>query len=107
MMLYEMLTGHSPFRARSEYDLMMAHLEKPPTPLRKLLPEISDRIEQVVMRALAKEPGRTTAVGGGSSARRFMPHWSSVRHHLGFNARRRNSVCGESRLVSGFVVRDR
>jgi len=56
MVLYEMLSGHSPFRARSEYDLMKAHLEKVPTPLRKVVPTISEPVARVVMRALAKRP---------------------------------------------------
>lgn len=56
MVLYEMLSGHSPFRARSEYDLMKAHLEKAPTPLRKIVPTISEPVAGVVMQALAKTP---------------------------------------------------
>lgn len=56
MVLYEMLSGHSPFRARSEYDLMKAHMEKAPTPLRKIVPAISEPMAGVVMGALAKLP---------------------------------------------------
>ena len=56
MVLYEMLSGHSPFRARSEYDLMKAHMEKAPTPLRNVVPSVSEPVAGVVMQALAKTP---------------------------------------------------
>lgn len=56
IVLYEMVTGQVPFLAPSEYDLMRAQLEQPPTPLRKLVPLLPKAIEEAVVRALAKTP---------------------------------------------------
>ncbi len=56
IVLYEMVTGQVPFLAPSEYDLMRAQLEQPPTPLRELVPLLPKAIEEAVVRALAKTP---------------------------------------------------
>ena len=56
--MYEMLTGIVPFDDANFLSVMFAHAAKPVPPLRFRLPtlQISDRLEQTVMRALAKAP---------------------------------------------------
>ena len=54
--LYEMLTGHPPFKADSEYELMRLHLEAIPDPLAVHLPRIDPQLDAAVLRALAKNP---------------------------------------------------
>jgi serine/threonine protein kinase len=56
IVLYEMLTGRAPFRSDSEYEVMHAHLEVPPPPPRRFAHHISPLIEQIILRALAKDP---------------------------------------------------
>src|SRR5262249_8912222 len=59
--LYEMLTGRSPFRRSeedTEFSLMERHMSDLPTPLRTLNPEVSEETEAAVMRALAKDRER-------------------------------------------------
>jgi eukaryotic-like serine/threonine-protein kinase len=56
IVLYEMLTGRAPFRSDSEYEVMHAHLEMPPPPPRHFAHHIAPAIEQIIMRALAKDP---------------------------------------------------
>ncbi len=56
IVLYEMLAGHVPFKAASEFDLMRAQVEEPPPPLREGVTLIPRAIEDAVMRALAKRP---------------------------------------------------
>jgi serine/threonine-protein kinase len=58
IVLYELLTGQVPFRSDSEYELMHAHLEVPPPPLRQFAAHIPVVIEQLVLRALAKDPAQ-------------------------------------------------
>jgi hypothetical protein len=54
---YEMLAGQPPFSGHSVVDLAMQHVNDPPRPLRELRPEVSPATEQVVMRAIEKDPG--------------------------------------------------
>jgi serine/threonine-protein kinase len=56
IVLYEMLAGQPPFRASSDYELLKAHVERSPPPLRRRLPELPVALEQSLMRALAKKP---------------------------------------------------
>ena len=56
--LYEMLTGRTPFRRSdddTEFTLMERHMNEEPTSLRKLNSEANGQLETAVMRALAKD----------------------------------------------------
>jgi len=54
--LFEMLAGDPPFNAKSEYELIRAHVEVPPPKITEHLPNIPLAIEQALIRALAKNP---------------------------------------------------
>lgn len=53
---YTVLTGKPPFEAASQYDLLMAHVEKEPAPPGRLRPGIPPALDSVVLKALAKQP---------------------------------------------------
>src|SRR5690554_3576978 len=55
--LYKLCTGEVPFNASSEFALMMAQVEAPPTPPSQLRPEVSQQLEAIILRTLAKKPG--------------------------------------------------
>src|SRR5947209_6022673 len=57
IVVYEWLCGTPPFKG-SLIEIAMQHLSMPPPPLRKLVPNLAPAIEQVVLRALEKEPDR-------------------------------------------------
>jgi serine/threonine protein kinase len=58
VLLYHMLTGQPPFAALDGnlISVIYQHLEKTPPPLREKNPAISEAIEQVVLKALEKQP---------------------------------------------------
>lgn len=56
VLLYEMLTGHVPFEADSDFELMQAHVKKTPRSLRSLQPSVPANVEKVVLQALSKKP---------------------------------------------------
>ena len=58
VILYEMLTGATPFRAPTPVAVMTAHLAETPTPPSRRAPrrELSPALEAVVLHALAKNP---------------------------------------------------
>lgn len=57
VLLYEMLTGTWPFRGKTTIDVRHAVLHDPPRPIQELRSSaIPSRLQQIVDRALAKEP---------------------------------------------------
>jgi serine/threonine protein kinase len=56
VMLYEMLTGEVPFTGNTPLVVMNHRLVSDPAPLRELDPEISPALEQIVLRALERDP---------------------------------------------------
>ena len=60
LVLYEMLTGTSPFTSRDVLDLMRAQLEEKPGRVRALI-DVSNELDHAVARAIEKIPGRRWA----------------------------------------------
>ncbi len=56
--LYELLTGRPPFVAANRLDILLQVLEQEPEPPRRLQPAVHRDLEAVVLKCLAKEPGR-------------------------------------------------
>lgn len=55
IILYELLTGKVPFRGRTLSAVIIQHATEPPPPLRKTRLDVSEIVESVVLRALAKD----------------------------------------------------
>ncbi len=56
VMLYEMLTGKTPFQGPNPFAIMNDRLMNNPIPPRELNPEISPELQEVIYRALEREP---------------------------------------------------
>jgi beta-lactam-binding protein with PASTA domain/predicted Ser/Thr protein kinase len=56
VVLYEMLTGTTPFSGESPVEIAMKHLSDPPRPPSVERPDIPPDLDMVVLRALAKNP---------------------------------------------------
>jgi tetratricopeptide (TPR) repeat protein/predicted Ser/Thr protein kinase len=56
VVLYEILTGHLPFRGEHEAAMMYSILNEEPTPIQKHLPDISSELVHILNRALEKDP---------------------------------------------------
>ncbi|MDX2031951.1 MAG: serine/threonine-protein kinase [Blastocatellia bacterium] len=61
IILYEMLTGQTPFAGHGTSAVLLRHIQEPPLPPSRRRPELSAELEQVVLRALAKNPERRFA----------------------------------------------
>ncbi len=56
IILYQMLAGEVPFRGETPTDVMLKHAEEEPPPLSDVRKDISARMEDVIKKALAKDP---------------------------------------------------
>jgi serine/threonine-protein kinase len=56
VMLYEMLTGKTPFRGPNPFAVINDRLVNNPIPPRELAPEISPELQEVVYRAMRRDP---------------------------------------------------
>lgn len=72
VILFEMLTGVSPFQGPNPLAVMNERLHHDPTPVREIAPEVSAELQEILTRALEREPGNRYA-----SAREFA---SDLRH---------------------------
>lgn len=58
IILYQMLTGHVPFTGDTPVAVTLKHLQTPPTAPRQLNSDIPQSIEDIILKALAKEPDK-------------------------------------------------
>ncbi len=58
IVLYEMLTGRRPFPGANSAEIMFRVLNEHPEPISVINPKVPPRVEQVVWRALDKDPGQ-------------------------------------------------
>jgi hypothetical protein len=70
VVLFQMLTGEAPFRAQTPLALLHAHVNTPPPSPRTAVPGLPPSVDQVMARALAKDP-RQRFQTAGAMARAF------------------------------------
>jgi serine/threonine protein kinase len=56
IILYEMLTGVTPFNGETHLSIALKQVSEPPRPPRELVPSIPDELERVILHALTKNP---------------------------------------------------
>lgn len=56
VVLYELLTGKVPFERNGDFDTKQAVIKEPPPPPRRHNPNISKELEEIVLKALEKDP---------------------------------------------------
>ncbi|MDQ6788880.1 MAG: protein kinase [Acidobacteriota bacterium] len=64
MMLYEVLTGRTPFDTENEFQLMMLQTETMPPPPRQINPSIPEAVEAAIMKSIAKNPDERFQTAG-------------------------------------------
>jgi len=58
VMLYEMLSGHTPFSGPNTFAVMNDRLVNDPVPPREVNPHITPEMQEIIYRALEREPGK-------------------------------------------------
>ncbi len=64
VILYEVLTGETPFNGDTPMQIALSHIGDPPPPPRTKNPEIPQAVEDEILRALEKEPERRHGSAG-------------------------------------------
>jgi serine/threonine protein kinase len=62
--LFEALTGRTPYKRENELAALWAHMYTPPPSVLELSPDISARFDEIVQRAMAKDPAERYASAG-------------------------------------------
>jgi len=58
IVFYQMITGDLPFDAETSMGIILKHISEPPPSPRTLRPDLPEMVEQVLVRALAKDPAQ-------------------------------------------------
>jgi len=64
VVLYQMLTGRAPFRAETPLAMLHAHVNTPPPAPRTIVPGLPRAVDEVLLRALAKDPNARFQTAG-------------------------------------------
>jgi hypothetical protein len=64
IVLYEMLTGTAPFKAENTLAVLYKHVNETPAPIANVRPELSNAIQALVDKAIAKEPEKRFQTAG-------------------------------------------
>jgi serine/threonine-protein kinase len=64
IILYEMVTGRVPYNAETAIAIMIKYINDPLPPPRTLNPSLSEAMERVILKALAKQPTDRFATAG-------------------------------------------
>ncbi|HEU4594402.1 MAG TPA: serine/threonine-protein kinase [Pyrinomonadaceae bacterium] len=87
VILYEMLTGQTPFTGATPLALALKHSSEPPRSLREIVPTVPPPLEEVVLRALAKSPQeRPQDAGEFRRELYYVAERLGLEHSAGFSA---------------------
>lgn len=68
IMLYELAVGELPFKPSNMYQAVQMHSDQPPPPPRNLQPLLSERLEAIILKAIAKSPANRYQSGAEFSS---------------------------------------
>ncbi|HEV2859674.1 MAG TPA: serine/threonine-protein kinase [Pyrinomonadaceae bacterium] len=87
VILYEMLTGQTPFTGATPLALALKHSSEQPRPLREIVPGVPPALEDVVLHTLAKSPEERPADAGEFRRELFeAAERLGLEHQAGFSA---------------------
>jgi WD40 repeat protein len=104
--LYEMLTGRTPFQGDSERSVLNQIVMQEPAPLRRLRPQVTRDLEAVCLKCLAKDSGRRypTAAALAADLRRFLAGESTTARPAGPWLRMGKQVRRHRAALAGAVL---
>jgi eukaryotic-like serine/threonine-protein kinase len=94
VVLYELLAGQVPFPSPDPMAVLYDHIQTPPPPLGPQRPDLPPAVEQVVLRALSKEPTARFA-SAGELARALAQAWLPTTSPVASNIHNQPTVAWE------------
>jgi hypothetical protein len=82
-LLYEMLTGRTPFNGEDDVQVLYQQIHDKPAPLRKHVPDAPEQLEKVLARMLAKDPVERFPTVADCARSLEQAAWSLSKHATG------------------------
>ncbi|HEY3137718.1 MAG TPA: protein kinase [Blastocatellia bacterium] len=101
VVLYEMVTGRVPFEGKDIHRQIIAIQEQEPPPLSKFVRGVPDRLEEIVSRALAKEPAERYQM-----AKDLLTDLRSLKHRIDIDAEIERVAPAESKVSTAGLKTD-
>ena len=99
VMLYEMLTGRPPFMGSNPLAIMNERLLTDATPARQLNPEISPELQEILFRALERDPHNRYATAGEMARELENQDQVSIEDHTHRSALKKRSPLGRRKTL--------
>jgi len=99
VMLYEMLTGRPPFTGSNPLAIMNERLLTDATPARQLNPEISPQLQEILFRALERDPHNRYATAGEMARELENQDQVSIEDHARQPALKKRSTLGQRKIL--------
>ncbi|HKA19800.1 MAG TPA: protein kinase [Blastocatellia bacterium] len=96
VVLYEVITGESPFPGTSQVDVISAILDREPQPLANLRPEAPPELQRIISKALEKDRDHRY-----QSANDLLVDLTSLKHELEFQSRLDLSIRNTGEIAGG------
>lgn len=108
VVLYEMLTGHVPFEGDSPISVAIKHIQEEVVPVSQLNPEVPLELQEIVTRAMQKDPSLRYQSAGDMTAdlNRFMKDFSEGRTQKIDPAQVQRPYFGDPEAVEAVVSGD-
>jgi len=99
IVMYEMATGRVPYNAESTISIAMMHIQKPVTPPKEIIKDIPENINQVILKAMEKEPIKRyqTASGMGEDIK-------SIKENSNYKVKVNNAIDDVTKIMDPVVA---
>jgi len=101
IVMYEMVTGRVPYNAESAITIAMMHIQEPVTAPKKIITDIPENINQVILKAMQKEP-----IKRYQTAREMAEVIGEIKKNPNYKVKMNNELDDATRIRVAAIVPD-
>ena len=101
IVMYEMVTGKVPYNADSAITIAMMHIQEPPTAPKEVITDIPENINQVILKAMEKEP-----IKRYQTATEMIAILSAIKENPNYIIKVNNDLDDATKIISDLIVPD-